>query len=189
MSPDSPSHALAQTLAIGFCGGMASGKSTLARQLSIELDADLISFGDYVRYKAQEGGIACEREHLQNLGQHLYNQDGAQGLVEQTLLWAQPKTERHIFDGVRHIDVWRYIRSFYTRSCLVGLQVEPSDQLKRLRMRGLHTDPSIERWRSHPVEQAQTELQRMADLLLDSQLPPQVLSSAVQTYIGCKMQD
>ena len=91
--------------AIVICGRIGSGKSTVSAMLASDLSIQAVSFGDYIRQMAQRGGRPATRSALQNLGNCLYRQLGASGLLQATLEMAgTDNDEVVIFDGVRHVD-------------------------------------------------------------------------------------
>ena len=53
---------------VGIAGAIASGKSELSRTLARELNAERVSFGDFVRREAEARGVQSTRENLQQLG-------------------------------------------------------------------------------------------------------------------------
>ena len=61
---------------LALSGAIGAGKTTLAQQLSTELDAEIVSFGNEVRRYANEiGEDEANRSVLQKLGQAMVLSD------------------------------------------------------------------------------------------------------------------
>lgn len=156
-------------IALGFCGSMGAGKSTLISKLKERwVEVDVISFGGYIRHQAELLGLEPERKNLQNLGQSLYEQHGPELFVNHVLQWAQPETKIHLFDGVRHIQVWDAICQRHERNVLIFLDLSSELQQTRLHNRESVEASHVFQSNFHPVEGEQDFLGHCANLRLNA---------------------
>ena len=160
--------------AIVICGRIGSGKSTVSAMLASELSIQMVSFGDYVRQMARRDGRPNTRSVLQNLGDCLYQQLGASGLLQGTLEMAGiDKDETVIFDGVRHIDVLSEIRRRADKTVAVYLDASPEVRYERRRSQG---PPGLswqefEAMDNHSVEGEIGALAEFCNLVIDASKP------------------
>ena len=164
--------------AIVICGRIGSGKSTVCAMLASDLSIQVVSFGDYVRQMAQRDGLPNTRSALQNLGDCLYRQLGASGLLQGTLEMAGiGNDETVIFDSVRHIDVLSEIRRLADRAVAVYLDASPEVRYERRRLQG----PAGLSWQEfeaideHSVESEIGALEKLCDFVVDASQPISLL--------------
>ena len=103
-----------RVLALSWAIG--AGKTTLAKELSAALDADLVGFGNEVRRYAKEiGADENDRSVLQKLGQAMVLSD-CSGFVRKVLgrsprqLQAGSDDLNLIVQGIRHIEVFNELK-------------------------------------------------------------------------------
>ena len=160
--------------AIVICGQMGSGKSTVAAFLSSELSIQVISFGDYIRYIARRSSRPSTRSALQELGDSLYREIGAQGLLQGALEMAGVNDDEIvIFDGVRHIEVLSEIRRLAGKTVAIYLDASPEERYRRRRCQGSSGLPrqefdAIDR---HSVELEVGDLADLCDFVIDASQP------------------
>ena len=164
--------------AIVICGRIGSGKSTVSAMLASDLSIQVVSFGDYIRQMAQRGGRPDTRSALQNLGDCLYEQLGASGLLQGTLEMASiDSDETVIFDGVRHIDVLSEIRRRAGKTVAIYLDASPEVRYERRRSQepiGLSWQ-EFETINSHIVEGEIGALVELCDFVIDASQPLSLL--------------
>ena len=160
--------------AIVICGRIGSGKSTVSVMLTSDLSIQVVSFGDYVREMARRDGRPNIRSALQDLGDCLYLQLGASGLLQSTLEMAGvDKDETVIFDGVRHIDVLSEIRRRAGKTVAIYLDASPEVRYQRRRSQG----PADLSWQefeaidNHSVEGEIGALAKLCDFVVDASQP------------------
>ncbi|MFH6780887.1 MULTISPECIES: AAA family ATPase [Methylobacterium] len=97
--------------AIALSGGIGAGKTALAEKLAEALDADRVSFGREVRRYAKENNEnPDDRSILQQLGQALVLTECKQFVRRVLDQQSQPRKDRLIIDGVRHIEVLIHLK-------------------------------------------------------------------------------
>jgi len=171
-----------QHLAVGFCGDMGTGKTTLSREVARRLEGNAICFGDYVRFRAAEQNVVANRGNLQDLGQQLFDESGSTIFVESVLEWAQPETFIHIFDGVRHVDVWLALQKMYVTSSLIFLHL-PEDQNEQRLKKASNGGPVDKRHKDHIVESQSLQLQAMADVSIATSPSVEICASQIEKYL------
>ena len=166
--------------AIVICGRIGSGKSTVSAMLASGLSIQVVSFGDYVREKARSGGRPDTRSALQNLGNCLYRQLGASGLLQGTLEMAGiDKDEAVIFDGVRHIDVLSEIRRLAGKMVAIYLDASLEVRYQRRCSQGSAglSWQEFEAIDNHSVEGEIGALAELCDYVVDASQPLTILQN------------
>src|SRR5256885_1041286 len=134
------------TTLIGLAGKTCSGKSTLARHLATRLDAQVLSFGDYVRRIAQS-------TNLQDSGQQMLDRDGATAFVDKFLSFNAPMTGSIlVVDGIRHFTVWDRLKFRYRSNLLVVIMAEEHVLIERLAQKRAFSETEAKEFLSHPIE-------------------------------------
>ena len=101
----------APRVALAIAGGIASGKTSLAKALSERLAWPRASFGDCVREVAAEQGLGTLRETLQAVGEALIAA-GWDSFCRRTLCeggWRPGGPV--IVDGIRHVEAIDHLRA------------------------------------------------------------------------------
>ncbi len=153
--------------ALALAGGPSAGKTTVARAIADRIGARRISFGDYVRARAAETGQETSREQLQQLGQDLLGEFGAEGLCLATLSHAggRPEERPVIWDGVRHLVVADALRALYEDDLRLGY-LNPPSEARRFRLaEQANSDAQLARWEADATEAEGEALKRAADLI------------------------
>ena len=148
-----------------LAGGIASGKTTLARGLHEAVPGSgVVSFGDVVRRRVAELGLSQDRASLQRVGEQLIAA-GWSTFVAALLRDVEPGSNLLIVDGVRHVEALDALRAAVPQvpQRLVYVAVEEAVQRRRLAARG----ESVEAL-AHPMEQNLDTLRARADLVVAS---------------------
>src|ERR1700722_17258183 len=132
MGTTKPQRVLA-SIAVGICGKTASGKSSLARALARTCNSQVISFGAYVRGAALARGLRMNRYALQELGDQLIGQIGADlflmNVVQENISnLAIP--DLCLFDGGRHEQIWTAITERFSCSILIGVKCNETERAR-----------------------------------------------------------
>lgn len=136
---------------IGIAGQIGSGKTSLAQELGKRLNAQKVSFGEFVRSEATRRNIRPERPALQELGEKLISELGADSFVRQVL----DTVDVHpimVLDGVRHVEIWKAICFIAPESILIYLDIPETTRISRLKNRDNLDDESLGKAMSHPME-------------------------------------
>jgi dephospho-CoA kinase len=162
---------------LGLTGQIASGKSTLAKGLATARRCERVSFGDYVRKTAEGLRYEPDRRTLQDLGQGLLDERGAEQFCIDVLK-AQSETfvpgQDLVVDGVRHDTVADALASLVYPStfALVFLRVDQRTRERRLELREGEDLQRLREADEHKTEVDVTRLlHRRATLTLVSTRP------------------
>jgi cytidylate kinase len=136
---------------IGIAGQIGSGKTSLARELCKRLNAQKVSFGEFVCSEAIRRNIRPDRPALQELGEKLISELGAHNFVRQVLDTVDVHSIM-VLDGVRHIEIWQAICSIAPESILIYLDVPETTRINRLKNRDNLDDDTLGKAMSHPME-------------------------------------
>lgn len=156
--------------AVGFSGGIGSGKSALSSELARALGCPRASFGDYVRSVARQRGLASTRETYQSLGQELVDAD-ASGFCEAVLTSVGWKPGSPvIMDGIRHIRVLDILAEIVRPSelTLVFVDTPRESRENRLKVRDGQTQ-SLDTLERHATEVEIARLRERAHLVLNGE--------------------
>ena len=157
-------------------GEIASGKTTIARALAEHFrDGAVRSFGNVVREQALSEGKPLDRATLQEVGLSLVAV-GWPSFVDALLEGLPPSIELLVVEGIRHREAVDEIarRNLSDKLLIVYLQVDRRVQAARQQDRG-----ESFRSRTHTVEFYLSEVQAMADLVVDGSLPVGEIVEAV----------
>lgn len=174
---------------IAIVGGICSGKSTLADLIhDITPNSLSISFGDYLKKYCIDNDIECNRNVLQNLGQQFIEKD-SEKFLKDVIAFANPaKDQCLIFEGVRHISIFKAIINYSSEFRSIYLDVEAERRYKRYISRDKDIDIKISydeflRKDSHLVELEIESLKSQCGLILRSDLLKNYRSQ-VELYIS-----
>lgn len=173
------------SIALGFAGVIASGKSTISKGVAEVLKWPRVSFGDYVRSEAIHRGLSLERKSLQSLGASLIDAD-LNMLCESVLAQADWKPGQSIIiDGIRHTDAFESLRGHVAPSelLLVYIDVDAPSRQSRLNAQGVSRKelPLID---AHSTEiQVSSTLSTVSDLRIDGSCPPHRLINQVVSWV------
>ncbi len=150
--------------AIALSGMMAAGKSTVCSHLHSDHGFAVLAFGDVVRAEADRRGVdRSDRAVLQSLGQALFHELGANGLVDRLLVDID---EDVVIDGVRHLAVLDRLRDRLPSLVYAFLQADQSELDRRWQLRG---DAAARiQVAAHEVEAELSELRDRADVVFNS---------------------
>lgn len=153
-------------------GKIASGKTTLANELSKRLNATIISFGGYLRHIAQDKGLKPERNVLQTIGLEMINTRSPHQFVNDVVLFGLEEPCHQdsllIFEGVRHISVLNEIREISRNSIVIYIELDGERLLKNAINRDGGDSQSAKRFLNHRVESEISELKDEADYVLSN---------------------
>ena len=172
---------------VGIAGKIGSGKSTLARAVAARLNACRLGFGDYVRSIAESKGLnSSDRNVLQELGQGLAMRDPSAFVADLISSAGCDSSEDIVFDGVRHVSIWKEIEAIAARThraaFLVFLDMPESIRYGRLSARGLESQ-TASAFDGHESESdLEVRLRETADLILDGRLDDSQLVDMVARF-------
>lgn len=163
--PESPAIPATWILISGF---IASGKTSIAHAVGAHLNIDTVSFGDVVRGEAVRLGLPADRSSLQNLGAHLYDQVGPEGLVD---LLLDSVTGPAVIEGIRHVRVLQLLRDRCSPSLAVFVDASQDTRHGRFVSRSRSDDAgeNLDDATSHAVESEVGLLRSACDFLVDSE--------------------
>ena len=157
-------------IVLGFAGKIASGKSTLSKEISQHLGWQYISFGDYVRTVARSRNLEESREVLQNLGASLIDL-GVEKFCQSVLAQVNWKPlQPLVIDGIRHVEVVKILRRIISplEFRLVFICIDEKILNARLNERNIIHYQNYQDIETHSTEvQVQNLLPTIADLTVD----------------------
>lgn len=155
---------------ISVCGNIGSGKTTVLRALSAAYNWDIVSFGSFV--KSLISGPDPTREICQELGQQLFSTRGPRGLIENVLRFHEPKSETHLFDGVRHISVIKELRKMYPTNLVIFLTIDDRQRYERFKganaLNSITSFTDFLKMSAHSIERGIEEIATVADANIDA---------------------
>lgn len=174
---------------VGIAGQTGSGKTTLAQELKKTLQAELVSFGAFVRAQALERGLSLERSTLLELGETLIEEHGPEEFVARVVLFHlrdvflghQPTLL--VVEGIRHVEIWEAIQRQYQKTYLVYLDVPETIRVRRVQERDSIDSASAFKILHHSMEKGVRKLLSRADLVV-KQGNPRSTAKIIQGIIG-----
>lgn len=154
---------------IAFGGASQTGKTTLGRRLAAYCQCKFVSFGDYVRQKAQNGGLSNPtREDLQNLGQKLVK-SGVSRFCQEVLDTVQFSSGgRLVIDGIRHTEALSAISQISRGQPIKLIYLYAPMKIREVRSQQHDGSQALRAIDAHPVESQTVELRNSADFVLDA---------------------
>ena len=153
-------------------GRIASGKTSLARALSLRLGARDVSFGPVLK-DMFPGACEPTRKQLQDYGHRMMRECGAKWLLRRALEWHGVPLGRGtdvVFDGVRHVPMVAEIRRSSDAACVLFVDARRRVRLNRYASRsdaGI-TAEAFNKVCGHRVEAEIGRIRRNADCRLDN---------------------
>lgn len=167
---------------IGFSGLPGAGKTSLSTALAKSLGIPRVGFGSYVRSVAIEKNLPIDRASLQNLGQHLI-EDNISQFCKNVLKKGDVLTsEVFILDGIRHNSVLSHIKLNHS-VFLVYVEVSSETLMHRLTSRG---EPELlDAIQSEPTEmEVESVLRSQADIIVSGEYSIENQISKIKSAIS-----
>lgn len=175
--------------AIIVTGKICSGKTTILRALSQDLDWPIVSFGSYVRYIAKERNLHSKREVYQSLGSELYKTLGPNKFLTEVIKFHTKFDQDNIlFDGVRHISILTEIQKAFRLVYTIYLDADVELRFRRFIAK---QDPSEKKLSfeeflkidNHPVENEIELLKKQSNIIVDSSQQVNQVFAEILEYI------
>lgn len=159
-------------VAVVVAGEICSGKSTVINSLARAHGWDVVSFGAYVRCSAERHGIEATRSNLQAVGAELLGSLGPDRFLADVMAYADPSSDVHIYDGVRHLAMLEALRRVYAQPVVIYLDVDARERYRKFVKRGRGDDSTLSyegflAMCDQPVERTISDLRGAADLCFD----------------------
>ncbi|MBN8564808.1 MAG: dephospho-CoA kinase [Leptolyngbya sp. UWPOB_LEPTO1] len=171
---------------LALSGSIASGKSTLSRELAQSFQWSYVSFGDYVRSVARNQGLAESRESLQLIGTELLQRDTGK-FCRAVLAQAQWQAGQPIIvDGIRHVEVLDCLRQIVAPIdlYLIFASVDEVTRSARLLERGTTSLEKHQKLEQDSTEQqVKTDLVQKSDLIVSSTQPLEILIQQISNWL------
>jgi len=123
---------------IGLTGRIAAGKGQVSEYFK-NLGFEYVSLSNAVREEAKKRGIEITRENLQDLGNKLRNESGAEALAE-IIVGGFDMSKNYVIDGIRNpaeIIHFRNLENFY----LISINANRTVRYERAMKRNKESDP------------------------------------------------
>lgn len=159
-----------------ICGPIASGKSRIINELSDSYGWDVISFSSYIRAQASSQGVAQTRSALQSIGNKMISELGHQSFLARVIDYYAPRSNVHLFDGVRHLQVILALRELYRDTLVIFLKVGRETRYQRFLERAAPYDSRLTYAQfialaNQPVEREVYDIAEIADIRLNAERP------------------
>ena len=177
-------------LAIVICGQIGSGKSTLVDHVASEIDAKVVSFGDFVRHVARQQNRLERRRELQDIGETMIRSKGHRGFLQSTLAHFDiDDCDSVVFDGVRHIEIFQTIRDLAETSKSFYLEVDSEERRRRRETgsAGPLTLGAFTQIEEHPVESETTRLHQFCDFIVDANRDLESVRESIMNEISVEL--
>lgn len=171
------------SLIIGILGKIHAGKSTLARELSRELNVPIISFGGYLRNFSESNGLPTDRISLQDLGSKRISED-AMKFLQDVLSCSDLNTEIIIIEGIRHRSVLDALKSMFKVSYFIYCETPFEERYKRYIDRDETKKLTIGEFQdidNHLVEQEIEKLKKYCQIV-SNEIDINAIKSKIESY-------
>jgi dephospho-CoA kinase len=171
---------------VAFGGRIASGKSSVSKEVAARLAAPWVSFGDAVRAEASKRGLPPDRAVLQELGDELIAA-GWNPFVDAVIgqaVW--DGTGMLVVDGVRHAEAVVALERRLEPNPVVLVFLETADKqrVRRLAERGVGRDDAAAA-DSHPNEAEVDYVRERADtIVVNNGRIPDAVAATLEALTG-----
>ncbi len=154
-------------------GEISSGKSTLAKCLSEELQIPKASFGAHLEdYCVKNNLPEDKRKDLQNLGQKMI-EDNPVRFLQNVISFSGPIPPVMIFEGVRHYSILKEIERISDLCIVIFIDATYQQRLSRYlsrekRIDSIKTEADFQTASSHPVEKEVQSLKANSSIIIRS---------------------
>ncbi len=176
-----------ESFILGFSGRKGSGKTTLAREVSMLLRWAHVGFGSYVRFLAVQKGLPDTTENLQELGQSMIEEDSMKFCQDLLSFSKIASTQPFIVEGIRHLVVLYALREIVFPRKVLLIYVHAPEKLitERLSKRSNFSREQLLGLEQHATEiEVQTEIKKCADLIIDGSKPIVVNAEYIVDWIA-----
>lgn len=155
---------------IVIIGKIASGKTTLAEELSKRLNATVVSFGNYVRHITSIKGIEQNRTNLQNVGAELMHTIAPSQFVKEVFAYgignAIISNSTLLVEGVRHLSILNEIKKISHNCFVIYIDLKDEELITNAIKRDEIEVIDAKRFFCHEVESGIDSLKEYADYVL-----------------------
>lgn len=155
---------------IVIVGKIASGKTTLAEELSKRLNATVVSFGNYVRHIASLKGIEHNRTNLQNVGAELIRTIAPSQFVKNVFAYgignAVLSNSILLVEGVRHVSILGEIKRISRKCFVIYIDLADDELMTNALKRDEKEGGDVKGFFCHEVESEIDSLKEYADYVL-----------------------
>ncbi len=120
----------------GFCARAKGGDKEVAREWSRRLHVPLLSFGQWLKEKAEKAGALPTRRVLQQMGQEMIQTQGALEFCLEVLGKLPGSVsipnEKFVIEGIRHAEVLQSLKSLIGEDHFVLVHIERPEGERRL---------------------------------------------------------
>ncbi|MBI9013902.1 MAG: AAA family ATPase [Clostridiales bacterium] len=171
---------------IMFSGKVGSGKTSLSKQLANDLQAEYISFGEYVVHIAKKNDLNHDnRKVLQNIGEEQIRKGWHQfcnGLLNYNTI---VDFKLLVVDGMRHIDCYNTFQEMYPGEEIIILYINIDNSVSLQRQKKLDSEINYGKNGLHMTEkEVVTTIPYIADLILDGTKDINTLLNEVKLFIS-----
>jgi dephospho-CoA kinase len=162
--------------AIVVCGPISSGKSSVIKSLSNKYGWDIISFGAFVKKRADILGLSSTRQSLQDLGYELFSSLGPAVFLQEVIDYHQAQSAVQLIDGVRDSSIVTELRKVYSDVFVAYLDVSDGVRYERYKARLTRPEAPLAydeflAVSQQPIEMGTSGLAPVAGLVVDASQP------------------
>lgn len=173
---------------IGLTGPIGAGKSSIAAVLQSQYGFCYLGFGDLVKQTLEKEEKQITRKNLQEKGRQIIKQIGYKGIVDLLLENADSATD-YVVDGIRHIEVVKYLKQLYGGSFhLIFVDAPIEVRFKRVRERiqyeNIITMEKFREYENDPLEKDTVLLKQVASLVVSNAGSKKQLEEAIKKFLG-----
>lgn len=170
--------------AVAFCGYICSGKTTLTDYFCNKYNWDKISFGKYIK-SISKYQSSQSRQIWQDIGYKVFKNIPSYDFLMQVIKFNDPKSNIHVYDSIRHLDILAEVRKYYDGVIVFYLKVNECELYERYVMKykdGV-TYSQFKKMNQHPIEKEISEIIHKSDYVLDGSKQKDDLISEVHTNL------
>jgi cytidylate kinase len=170
---------------LGFSGKRGSGKSTISQSVADALDWRRAGFGDYVRGEAKRRYLDESLENLQAIGEELVTR-GPETFCRAVLRQADWEPgDSLVVDGIRHAEIVAVLRAVIAPDQFRLVYISLAEDVREARLSERDNIPrgAGRGYDAHSTESQVESLSRIADLVVDGNLPDSKITETIARWV------
>lgn len=127
---------------VGIIGRICSGKSTIAKKLSVHFDIPIISFGAYLAQYSKSNKLPTDRDSLQNLGNRFIKEDSNK-FLRSVIASQSTIPDSMIVEGIRHLSIQQELSTISKKSIFIFVEAPVETRYDRYHSRMKESDKTV----------------------------------------------
>lgn len=152
---------------IVISGKISSGKTTLAKEISVRFNLPIASFSGYLKYYCEKRKLPTDRKSLQDIGRKLVTTKPYL-FLKHVVLFYKGDSDTIILEGLRHMAIFEHLYKICDACLVLFLDPDPNTTYNRfIKREELSVNENdYDKFIRHPVELEIEQLKLLSNFTL-----------------------